>query len=81
VVSRNACVVSFMCSFAFLFIPYLHYAISQIGGDEVGGSLLDFVSENNSRYSENEIREMFNSLATEGMIYSTIDENHFSTIS
>lgn len=49
--------------------------------DEVGGSLAEFVNENNSKYAENEIRHMFNTLATDGVIYSTIDEDHFSCIS
>lgn len=46
---------------------------------EVGRSVLEFIQQHQT-YSESEIREKFNFLSTEGLIYSTVDENHYAAI-
>jgi len=48
--------------------------------EETGGSILDFIAESRETFSEPEIREKFNSWAAEGLIYSTIDDDHFSIV-
>jgi len=48
--------------------------------DDVGGDMLEFIKRNKNKYNEYEIRQKFEMLATEGIIYSTVDENHFSII-
>ena len=50
------------------------------GNEETGGSILDFIAESRETFSEPEIREKFNSWAAEGLIYSTIDDDHFSIV-
>lgn len=47
---------------------------------EEGGSIDKFVGMFSNRYSEKEIREKFNYLATEGVIFSTMDDDHYSII-
>lgn len=44
----------------------------------VGRSILDFIQENQSKYNEGDIRQKFDYLSNEGMIFSTIDEHHYS---
>lgn len=48
--------------------------------DEVGGNIMEFIKQTRNKYRENDIRQKFEMLATEGLIYSTIDENHYSII-
>lgn len=48
--------------------------------DENGGNILDFIQQHQGRHSEDDIRNMFGHLSTEGAIYSTTDENNFARI-
>lgn len=47
---------------------------------EGGRNKEDFMRMNTGKYSENDMHVMFSHLATEGIIYSTTDENHFACI-
>lgn len=50
------------------------------GFDEsVGGNINEFIATH-SQYGESQVRATVEALSTEGMIYSTIDENHYSAI-
>jgi len=48
--------------------------------EEVGGSMITFINENQGMFSEAEIRAKFNDWAGEGIIYSTIDDDHYSIV-
>lgn len=47
--------------------------------ESLGGNINDFIA-NNKQYGEAQVRAAIESLSTEGMIYSTVDENHYSAI-
>merc|ERR1712154_112861 len=48
---------------------------------EEGGRHVDeFISNHREKYPENEIRDTFNLMAAEGIIYSTKDDFHFAGI-
>ncbi len=60
-------------------IPYIlsHYLLPD---REEGGSIEKFVGMFSSKYSAQDIRQKFNYLATEGVIFSTMDDDHYSII-
>lgn len=48
--------------------------------DEQGGSVDIFAEMNKGKYSLGDVKAAFENLATEGMIYSTVDESHYSCV-
>ena len=48
--------------------------------DEQGGSVNIFAEMNKGKYSLGDVRAAFENLATEGVIYSTVDESHYSYV-
>lgn len=49
--------------------------------DEMGGSLTDFINSTQGKFSPAEIRQKFEAWAAEGLIYSTVDDDHYSIVS
>lgn len=54
--------------------------LQRYAGNDTGGSMEDFISQNLAKYSKSDVHSKFNELAAEGHIYSTIDEDHYSAI-
>lgn len=48
--------------------------------DGAGTDILPFISEHSKQFSESEIRDVISKISSEGLIYSTIDDNHYSGV-
>lgn len=57
----------------------LTFAFNVTVDESLGGDINVFIA-NNKQYGESQIRSVVEALSTEGMIYSTVDENHYSAI-
>lgn len=54
--------------------------LSKLGPDVAGGNVFDFLNQCSGQYTEDQVREKFEALAGDGLIYSTIDENHYRNV-
>ena len=65
----------------FLFISHFILLLDLlVNGDDNGGSASEFIRQNVGKYTEGQVKKKLEALSTEGMIYSTIDDDHYSPV-
>lgn len=58
----------------------LQYIRNDTGSDGAGADILPFIAQLSAQYSESQIRDVVSEISSEGLIYSTIDENHYTGV-
>jgi len=58
----------------------LQYIRSDASMDGAGTNILPFIAQHSAKYSESQIRNAVSEISSEGLIYSTIDDNHYTGV-
>lgn len=58
----------------------LEYIRNDTSMDGAGSDILPFISQHSSQFSESQVRDVISEISSEGLIYSTIDDNHYSGV-
>ena len=71
------------CAFgvnSFLKSYFVQFGIQYLIGGEVGRDINEFIKANIGKHARGDIMAVFSHLSSEGIIYSTSDENHYAKI-